>query len=163
MERVLSTLSAPPSLPMTCLPTPTWSLTMRCVSTPTLWLPLRSRRSSRGTRRGARCWCCRRCQCGVCRRRRCGCRYAHGEADSARAWGTLLVPPSLTMRCVLTPTLWPPLRTRRSRRGTRVGHDAGAADVANEVLVDADVLAAATYTAEQTRHASGARCWCRRR
>jgi len=60
---------------------------------------------------------------------------------------------SLTMRCVSTPTLWPPLRTRRSRRGTREGHDAGAAVVANEVLVDADVVAAATYTAEQTRHA----------
>jgi len=36
------------------------SLTMRCLSTPTLWLPLRTRRSRRGTRRGARCWCCRR-------------------------------------------------------------------------------------------------------
>jgi len=48
-------LLAPQSLPMTCLSTPTWSLTMRCVSTPTLWLPLRTRRSRRGTRRGARC------------------------------------------------------------------------------------------------------------
>jgi len=36
-------------------------------------------------------------------------------------WSALLVPPSLTMRCVSTPTLWLPLRKRRGRRGTRRG------------------------------------------
>ena len=86
---------------------------------------------------------------------------------------------SLTMRCVSKPTLWPPIRTRRRRRGTCVGPVVGTAVVANDVLVDADVVvdnavrvdanvvvdnavrvdadvvAAATHTAKQTRHTSG--------
>jgi len=86
---------------------------------------------------------------------------------------------SLTMRCVSKPKLWTPLRTRRRRRGTCVGHVVGTAVVANDVLVDADVVvdnavrvdanvvvdnavrvdadivAAATHTAKQTRDASG--------
>jgi len=47
---------------------------------------------------------------------------------------------SLTMRCVSTRALWRPLRTRRRRRGTCVGHVVGAAVVANDMLVDADVV-----------------------
>jgi len=113
---------------------------MRCVLTPTLWLPLRTRRSSCGPRVG----------------------HVAGAAVVANAvrddtdvvaaatytaeqtrhapWSALLVPLSLTMRCVSTPTLWPPLRARRRRRGTCVGHVFGAAVVASDVPVDADVV-----------------------